>query len=267
MIFNKFVRVICAFTLWAFSSLSLATVVQMQTVYGEIDVNLFDETTPLTVTNFLSYVEDGSYDNSLVHRSIGNFITQGGGYYLDIPVDDEAEFTATSIPRKDSVNNEPTYSNVRGTIAMAKLSSNPNSATSEWFINLADNSCNLDRQNSGFTVFGQITEESLAVLDAIAALPTYNASLINPALTNTPLDNYSGTLTRENFVFIQAMAVVDPSINSADILTPVLNTLLTGGDSSACDTDNSDGGGGSFSVNGLLFMMVLLVGLGRRKRS
>jgi peptidyl-prolyl cis-trans isomerase A (cyclophilin A) len=266
MIFSKFSHLVCAFTFFTISSLAGATVVQMQTEYGDIEVNLFDETTPKTVANFLEYVNDGSYDNSLVHRSIENFITQGGGYYLNVNVDEDEKdiFTLSSVTRKPSVLNEPLYSNVRGTIAMAKLSSNPDSATSEWFINLADNSCNLDRQNSGFTVFGQLTENSLAFLDAIAALPTYNTSIINGVLTNTPLDNYTDPLTRENFVFINSMAVVDPNTNSAADLSLALNTLLAETDSSDCESNDGDSGG-SFNASWLLLSVCLLMGRSRRK--
>ena len=260
MIISKPLNLIYACALWAISSFTGATVVQMQTVYGEIEVNLFDENTPATVANFLNYVEGGSYNNTLVHRSIDDFITQGGGYKLD-----EA-LSLSSITRNAQIINEPLYSNVRGTIAMAKLSCQPNSATSEWFINLADNSANLDTQNSGFTVFGQLTQDSLAVLDVIAALPTYN--LGNP-LTSTPLSSVpqddSEEFTLENFVFIDAMTVIDTNTNSADTLTPTLNTLLASSNNSDCDTNDS--GGGSFSVNGLLFMLIVLVGLGRRKKS
>ncbi len=266
MIFNKASHVFLAFTLWATSSLSLATVVQMQTEFGEIDVNLFDETTPVTVANFLNYVANGDYNNTLVHRSISEFIIQGGGYYLDDSINEELDeaFILTSINRQATIINEPVYSNVRGTIAMAKLSCSPNSATSEWFINLADNSANLDTQNSGFTVFGQITQSSLAMLDAIAVLPTYN---LGSPLTSTPLtQTYTGdvtTLAKEHFVFIDAMTIVDTQINSADTLTPALNTLIATSNNNDCEANNNSAGGGS--VNGVLLMMCLLVGLGRRK--
>ncbi len=265
MAITRFKHLVATALLTTLAGVSNATIIQIEISIGQIiEVNLFDENTPATVANFLSYVDDNSYDNTLVHRSIGNFITQGGGYYLDARVDEDEEFTISSVTRKASVINEPIYSNVRGTIAMAKLSSNPNSATSEWFINLADNSCNLDKQNSGFTVFGQITQNSLAALDAIAALPTYDASSIDGALTNTPLDNYAGTLTRENFVFIEAMTVTDPNANSANDLTPAPNIFLADSNNSNCET--KDSGGSGAPSGGFLVLMLSLLALGRRTK-
>jgi cyclophilin family peptidyl-prolyl cis-trans isomerase len=91
--------------------------------------------------------------------------------------------------------NEPGISNLRGTIAMAKRPGDPNSATSQWFINLADNSELLDDQNGGFTVFGEVTGNGMDVVDAIAALPVWNAG--SPCfgcspLTELPLRDYPG---------------------------------------------------------------------------
>ena len=97
-----------------------------------------------------------------------------------------------AIPINPPVQNEfsPQRSNLRGTIAMAKLGSDPNSATSQWFFNLADNAANLDSQNGGFTVFGQVLSSTdIAPLDTIAALPRFNGSSFfgQSAFTNLPL--------------------------------------------------------------------------------
>ena len=148
-----------------------ATVVRLQTSLGTIDVELYDSLAPLTVANFLRYVNSGAYNNSFIHRSVPGFIVQGGGYVWD------NSNGATAVAVSAAVANEygAARSNLRGTIAMAKVGGNPNSATSQWFINLADNSANLDNQNGGFTVFGQVLDDGMQVVDAIAALATVNA--------------------------------------------------------------------------------------------
>ncbi|HEY9817692.1 MAG TPA: peptidylprolyl isomerase, partial [Candidatus Obscuribacterales bacterium] len=146
---------------------------------GVAEVVLFDQAgggAVQTVQNFQTYVNDGAYVNSIIHRSLPGFIVQGGGFTVD-------DFSAPStvpiatIPTNPPVVNEfsSDRSNLRGTIAMAKVDGNPNSATSQWFFNLDDNSANLDAQNGGFTVFGQLrSNRDLAVVDAIAALPRFN---------------------------------------------------------------------------------------------
>lgn len=144
-----------------------ATVARMQTSLGVIDIQLYDKQTPLTVANFLKYVNAGRYDNTIIHRSIPGFIVQGGDIYYD------AKGTAKYVDKYPAVKNEysPSRSNLRGTIAMAKVDKQPDSATSDWFFNLADNSANLDNQNGGFTVFGKVLGDGMRAVDAVAALP------------------------------------------------------------------------------------------------
>ncbi|MDB9447155.1 peptidylprolyl isomerase [Anabaena sp. CS-542/02] len=153
---------------------------------GVIKVVLFDQEglgAPKTVQNFQNYVNSGSYENTIIHRSNPNFVIQGGGFTVD-------NLNLGIVPTNTPVENEfsPQRSNVRGTIAMAKLGNNPNSATSQWFFNLEDNSSNLNNQNGGFTVFGQVSSSNdLNTIDAIAAVPVYNASGIHPAWSDLPL--------------------------------------------------------------------------------
>ncbi|WP_199332063.1 peptidylprolyl isomerase [Anabaena lutea] len=167
---------------------------------GVINVVLFDQNgigAPKTVQNFRNYVNNGRYTNSIIHRSVRNFIIQGGGFTVN-------NLTVGTVPANAPVQNEfsTQRSNVRGTIAMAKLGNDPNSATNQWFFNLADNSTNLNNQNGGFTVFGQVlSNNDLATIDAISAVPIYNGSGINPAFTNLPLivDNPAQpAITRDN---------------------------------------------------------------------
>jgi cyclophilin family peptidyl-prolyl cis-trans isomerase len=163
-------------------------------------VELFDQagpgrtrTTPLTVTNFLSYVDDGSYTNTIIHRSVTDFVVQGGGFKAPTAALGQPGGTPTTIPAKSPVNNEPGNTNARGTIAMAKFGGDPNSATNQWFFNLANNNDptnpnSLDNQNGGFTAFGRVLGGGMAAVDAMAAVPTYDASgLYGNAFDDVPL--------------------------------------------------------------------------------
>jgi cyclophilin family peptidyl-prolyl cis-trans isomerase len=152
-----------------------------------IVLELFDDEAPLTVQNFLRYATNPNtaqdFVNTFFHRSVPGFVVQGGGFAVDGPT------IQTHIPVGLEVHNEfsPTRSNLRGTIAMAKTGLSPNTATSEWFVNLADNSANLDNQNGGFTVFGRVIQ-GMDLMDKIATLPRSN---LGGALTDTPLQNYN----------------------------------------------------------------------------
>ena len=154
----------CALALFPSMTVCAGTIVRMETSMGNIDVELYDQSAPLTVQNFLNYVRGGDYVQTLIHRSVPGFVIQGGGYAI-------SESGVASVLEDSPVRNEfsPERSNVRGTIAMAKVGGDPDSATSQWFFNLADNSANLDNQNGGFTVFGEVVNDGMKVVDAIAA--------------------------------------------------------------------------------------------------
>jgi peptidyl-prolyl cis-trans isomerase A (cyclophilin A) len=206
-------------------------------------------TTPATVENFLSYVNSGAYNNSIIHRSVPGFVIQGGGSFYDFSILDNIETTGT-------VNNEPVYANVRGTIAMAKQPGLPNSASSQYFFNLSNNNANLlDGDNGGFTVFGQVIGEGMAVVDAMAAIPRFNASTSLPAL---PLRNFSpdstGDLTENNFIMINSIQIVDAATDTATALTRPVTTRSAGGGGNPT-TD----GGGHFGLWGLLMLGIASV--------
>jgi len=171
------------------------SIVCMNSSLGDYCLELFDDIAPVTVTNFLSYVDAGYYDNIIFHRSAPGFILQSGGFTIN---DDIA---LTEVTNNGSIVNEYQLSNTRGTIAMAKLSGDPDSASNQWFINLADNSANLDNQNEGFTVFGRVIGNGMAIIDSTSNLTRYN---FGGVLTETPTINYDGgeTINQENFVFI-----------------------------------------------------------------
>lgn len=223
---------------------SSATIVEFTTSQGDFTVNLHDETTPKTVTHFLNYVNGDHYDNTIIHRLVSNFIVQGGGYSFD------GDFPLTLIDTNDTVPNEPVYSNVEYTIAMAKPSSDPDGANSQWFINYTDNSANLDLQNEGFTVFGEVTE-GMDTIEKMASL--YLCSDI-------PMPNYTDELCGddsfvpgvENFVTVYDVIITDSTIVTDANLSSVKNTLINE------EEPSSDGGsGGSFSIIALFALSLL----------
>ena len=117
------------------------TQVKVSTTLGEFTLELFDTAAPGTVANFVNYVTSGRFNESVVHRSVPSFVIQGGQYMIP------AETTQLSrIAIDGTIANEFNHSNLRGTIAMAKVAGDPDSATSQWFINVADNT-SLDSQN------------------------------------------------------------------------------------------------------------------------
>ncbi len=241
MAINTFKQLLVAAAFTAYTGFSHATIVLIETSAGDIQVNLHDDTTPETVANFLNYVTDGAYNDGFFHRLIPGFIVQSGGYYFTDTSDlDSVE----SIASKGTVVNEPVYSNVAGTIAMAKIACSPNSATSEWFINIADNSAGLDTQNAGFTVFGE-------VISGMEYMPT---------IADSPA-------SKIDFVAINAISIIGGVQDTSDQLEsePVLNTLISGAGDTNSGCDNSSSGGGS-TAPWLLILILTTLGLGRRTK-
>jgi len=170
-----------------------ATVVRFNSVLGNIDVRLYNTATPLTTANFLNYANSGDWVDTFIHRSVPGFVVQGGGFKF--PSD---AIGLQNVAQDPAVLNEPGISNLRGTIAMAKLGGDPNSATNQWFFSLANNAANLDTQNGGFTVFGRVVGNGMTVADAIAALPRVNAG---SPFDTLPVRNYTtGNIKKENLV-------------------------------------------------------------------
>ena len=163
----------------AFSDPDVSSAARLTTDLGNIDYAFLPGAAPLTVANFLGYLSRGDFVNTMFHRSVPGFIIQGGAF--------RADATASAVATQPPVVNEPDITNVRGTVAMAKIGGDPDSATNQFFINLAENGSNLDNQNEGFTVFARVADGGMTVADAIAALPTRNYGSVNTALTNTPV--------------------------------------------------------------------------------
>jgi len=146
-------------------------VVQLDFDQGTINIEMLDAAAPLNVANFLSYVDDDSYNNTIIHRSIEGFVIQGGSFTATLPL--------VPVLTRDPVVNEFSLSNLRGTLSMAKLADQPDSATSGFFISMADNSAILDPQNGGFTVFARVIGAGMDVADVIEDIPTWTLTLDN----------------------------------------------------------------------------------------
>lgn len=141
--------------------------VKIETNMGAFTVELNEKAAPKTVANFLAYVKSGFYKNTLFHRVIPNFMIQGGGFVSGM---DEKD-TRAPIP----IESRNGLSNARGTIAMARTN-DPNSATSQFFINVKDNhflNANASRDGYGYTVFGKVIA-GMNTVDAIARVKTHS---------------------------------------------------------------------------------------------
>jgi cyclophilin family peptidyl-prolyl cis-trans isomerase len=227
----------------SFSAPGIQSAVRLATSKGNIDILLFP-TAPLTVANFLGYVSRGDYNNVLFHRSPLGFVLQGGGYRTYASPD-----VFERIPTLSPVQNEPGISNLTGTIAMAKLGGNPNSATNEFFFNLQDNAANLDFQNGGFTVFGRASVPSLAgAVTTISGLDRYNYPIqqfnqsgnLDSIFTDLPMDQSPAPM------ILDASKI--PKILSAAPV-PLLGYALTSNSNPAVASASIQGG--NLQVNGL----------------
>lgn len=137
--------------------------VLLETSEGSLEITLRPDVAPKTVENFLSYVDSGFYEGTIFHRVIPGFMIQGGGFNADLARQ------STSAPIRNEAS--PTLKNLRGTIAMARTN-DPDSATSQFFINLVDNQfLNAGVRGPGYAVFGRVTS-GMGVADAISGTRT-----------------------------------------------------------------------------------------------
>jgi len=204
-------------------------IVQMQMAWGTankgtVNIQMAPASAPNTVTNFLNYVNAGTYTNTVVHRSIvgtppaGFSIIQGGEFQWSA-----FGTVATNAP----INMEFSLANTRGTIAMARTSA-LNSATSGWFFNVIDNTGVFNSGNQ-YAAFGTVIGSGMTVVDAVSALPTYNATSLNAAFTNYPLSGYTSP---PGYVNANSVRVTNASV------VPLFPTTLVVDVTSSSTTSN-----------------------------
>lgn len=150
-----------------------------------MDFAMFSNRTPVTRTNFLSYVTSGAYSYTLFHRSVPGFVVQGGGFRFG---GGGLEYVPDNAP----IVNEFGVSNTFGTVSMAKLGGDPNSATNEFFVSTGANSEILDPQNGGFTVFARVTKATMGnvmIFNDPLTFPRWDKTLEigHPAFNELPL--------------------------------------------------------------------------------
>jgi cyclophilin family peptidyl-prolyl cis-trans isomerase len=244
-------RICCLIAFAAFlNSAGADTLVQFRTVFGDIEVELYDQDKPVTVHNFLNYIKTGRYQNEFAHRLLPGFVVQGGGFTLSNNV-------ISAIPTFPPITNEfgvgRQFSNLYGTLAMAKVGGDTNSATSQWFFNLANNVF-LDAPDTTnfFVMFGRVIKGT-NVLNILNQFQYWNGTQSSNLVYNwgSPFDTLPllyPNLVQTNFLFVDisflqiaiqlaAGGSKQISWNSAAGLTnvveyttnlpPVWNTLIT----------------------------------------
>ena len=215
------------------------TVVKFETNAPLSDPDFYVEltdNTPLTNANFLSYVNSGAYDNSEFHRSISGFVIQGGGFKHPTVPADQPGSDPDPIPTTGTVQNEPGNLNTRGTIAMAKLGGQPDSATSQFFFNLSDNP-SLNSDNGGYTQFGSVLGSGMTVVDTIGSALTYDATTYysNAALSDLPLWN----VNEDNIVRPEDFVQIDNADEVSE--SDLFNYTFSGFDTNKLTVSESNG--------------------------
>lgn len=161
-------------TLESRSLLSGNPVVTVDTNWGNFQIELFPTAAPQTVANFLTYAQDGAYNDTIFHRSVPGFVEQTGGFLSSTNTFSGQTSQFTPITTNAPIPLEYGLANTPGTVAMAR-GGTTNSATSQWFVNLVDNTQTLGPSNGGgYAVFGQVIS-GMSTLYTIAGLPVVNA--------------------------------------------------------------------------------------------
>ncbi len=155
--------------------------VTFETSMGEMLIELNYEKAPISVENFVQYIEDGHYDGTVFHRVMSNFMIQGGGFTVDAEQKDV----------RDAIKNEwkNGLSNTKFSVAMARLGRQPDSATAQFFINVSDNAfLDQPRDGAGYAVFGEVIDGK-DVVDAIRQVQTAPKETPNGAMNDWPVEN------------------------------------------------------------------------------
>lgn len=186
---------------------------------------MYDAVTPLSVANILNYVNDGDFDDSIVHRVEVSYSQQPDGSFVTNPfVIQGGDWSfpdggiLTQIPSNPSVMNEPGISNLRGTMALARAQGQINSGTNNWFVNTGDNP-GLDTVDQGFTVFGRVVNDGMQVVDVIAGMrPATIRNQFNQSLGSTfPIHgDISNGISRDNFVLFTSVEELNVLPGDAD---------------------------------------------------
>ena len=190
-------------------STKAATIATFNTSVGTWELELYDDTRPITVSNFIKYGTSGRYVNQLIHRWVPGFVIQGGGFRVD--TSNPLQYQIVPVEKYGNILNESrfvtNYSNVYGTIAMARVGGQVNSANSQWFINLKDNGgppANLDTVDEGFTVFGRVISAT-NILNLFVPNPPANGIYINDTIIpGSPMAvRAANNLTYDDLVYVQ----------------------------------------------------------------
>lgn len=158
-------------------------IVRLVTNFGDVDLELFAQDAPGSVQNFLNYVDTGRYDETFAHRFVPGFVVQAGGFGFREGTGPDAGYYA--VITDPPIVNEFGRSNTERTLSFAKLGGDPDSATSQFFFNLGDNSANLDNQNGGFTVFARVLDDrSWDVVQQFTMLTRIDLTNAAPPISN-----------------------------------------------------------------------------------
>ncbi len=216
------------------SQLEASIIVGFSTSLGAFQIELFDQAAPNSVANFLAYINNDDYDNSIIHRSQADFsprILQGGTFFYDgTPQRDPRDFPQIT-PRTPISNDEAALPNDRGTLAIGTPPDNPIDVTSQWFINLTNNP-ELDRgsnANRGFTVIGQVLGDGMDIIDAIARINTFRffAPWGDAPLRNYTEDDFNNErpVDDNNLVLIHDIVIIPEPATVGIILAGCLAML------------------------------------------